>query len=71
MSPTTLEPLLLTAAEAAALCGKSSRTWRTWHSAGWIPRPMRIGRSLLWRRDELTAWIAAGCPARNFWQFRP
>jgi hypothetical protein len=32
---------------------------------------MRIGRSLLWRRDELTAWIAAGCPARNVWQFRP
>lgn len=59
--------LLITAQAAAQLCGKSSRTWRTWDAAGWIPMPVRIGRSTLWRVDELKAWIAAGCPRREIW----
>jgi predicted DNA-binding transcriptional regulator AlpA len=63
-------PLLLSAKAAAALCGKSLRTWRTWDAAGLIPRPIRIGRSTLWRADELRAWIAAGCPRRSEWEIR-
>lgn len=62
------KPLLLSAATAAALVGKSVRTWRTWHAAGLIPAPIRIGRSLLWRPDELHAWVAAGCPPRDEWE---
>jgi predicted DNA-binding transcriptional regulator AlpA len=62
--------LLLTAKQAAAICGKSLRTWRTWDSAGWIPRPVRIGRSTLWRADELRKWVAAGCPRREQWEAR-
>jgi predicted DNA-binding transcriptional regulator AlpA len=65
-----LGPLLLTAKQAAAMCGKSLRTWRTWDAAGWIPRPVRIGRSTLWRVDELREWIAAGCPRRAEWEAR-
>ncbi len=61
-------PLLLTARRAAAICGKSLRTWRTWDSAGRIPRPVRIGRSTLWRADELRGWVAAGCPRREAWE---
>jgi predicted DNA-binding transcriptional regulator AlpA len=63
-------PLLVTAKTAAALCGKSLRTWRTWDAAGWIPRPVRIGRSTLWRADELRAWVAADCPRRVEWEAR-
>jgi predicted DNA-binding transcriptional regulator AlpA len=63
-------PLLLTAKQAAKICGKSLRTWRTWDSAGWIPRPVRIGRSTLWRADELRAWVEAGCPRRTEWEAR-
>lgn len=63
-------PLLLRAAEAAALCGKSLRTWRSWDAGGLIPRPIRIGRSTLWRCDELKAWVAAGCPRRKEWESR-
>ena len=48
--------LLVNARMAAALCAKSLRTWRTWDAAGWVPRPVRIGRSTLWRADELRAW---------------
>lgn len=61
-------PLLLTAREAAALCGKSLRTWRSWDAAGIIPRPVRIRRCTLWRADELRRWIVAGCPNRQQWE---
>jgi len=60
--------LMVTARQAAEMCGKSLRTWRAWDSAGWIPRPVRIGRSTLWRMDELQAWVAAGCPRRTEWE---
>ncbi|MHB1035916.1 MAG: helix-turn-helix transcriptional regulator [Pirellulales bacterium] len=63
-------PILLRPAEAAALCGKSLRTWRSWDAAGLIPRPVRIGRSTLWRSEEMRAWVAAGCPRRKEWQSR-
>lgn len=64
----TDSPLLLTARQAAALCGKSLRTWRSWDSAGVIPRPVRIRRCTLWRADELREWIEAGCPNRQLWE---
>ena len=62
--------LLLKAREAAAVCGKSERSWRTWDAGGKIPRPIRIGRSTLWRYDELCAWVKAGCPDRKTWETR-
>lgn len=66
----TPDALLLTAKQAASVCGKSLRTWRIWDAAGWIPRPVRIGRSTLWRADELRDWVAAGCPRRAEWEAR-
>ena len=32
------ENLLVTAEQAAKMCGKSLRTWRSWDAAGWIPK---------------------------------
>jgi|WetSurMetagenome_2_1015567.scaffolds.fasta_scaffold726898_2 excisionase family DNA binding protein len=53
---------LLTTREAARLCGLGERTfWRYAHS-GLAPAPVRIGGSTRYRRSELLAWIAAGCP---------
>jgi predicted DNA-binding transcriptional regulator AlpA len=60
--------LLIPARKAAAVCSKSLRTWRTWDSLGLIPRPVRIGRSTLWRADELRDWVSAGCPRREEWE---
>jgi len=60
-------PLLLTAREAAAVCGRALRTWRSWDASGRIPGPIRIGRSTFWRLDELRAWVDAGCPPRDVW----
>ena len=62
------QPLLLTALQAAAMFQKTERTWRTWDSIGKIPRPMRVGRALYWRLEELNAWIDSGCPAREDWE---
>jgi predicted DNA-binding transcriptional regulator AlpA len=70
LGPTSTGHLLVTARQAAELCGKSLRTWRSWDSAGWIPRAVRIGRSTLWRADELRDWVAAGCPCRVEWESR-
>lgn len=64
------QPLLVSARQAAGMCGKSLRTWRTWDAAGRIPRPIRIGRSTLWGLEELRKWIAAGCPPRDQWELR-
>ncbi len=61
---------LYTAEQAAAFFNKSVRTWRTWDAAGLTPPPIRIGRSLFWRIDELHAWVAAGCPKRATWNLR-
>src|SRR5262249_21481078 len=70
LSQAKSELLLVNARTAAAMCGKSLRTWRTWDAAGWVPRPVRIGRSTLWRVDELREWVAAGCPHRSEWEAR-
>ncbi len=62
------DPLLLTAAQAAALCSTSERTWRLWDIAGKTPPPDCIGRKVFWRPDELRDWVAAGCPDRETWK---
>ena len=60
--------LLIGAADAATMCGVSRSTWWALHSSGRVPLPVRLGRRTLWRRGELEAWIAAGCPARERWE---
>lgn len=67
---TRSERLLVSAQDAASLCNKSLRTWRNWNAAGRIPRPVRIGRSTLWRLAELHEWVDAGCPPRQEWEAR-
>jgi prophage regulatory protein len=62
------DKLVLTAVEAAAMFQKSVRTWRTWDAAGRIPKPIRVGRAMYWRPEELKAWVAAGCPNRETWE---
>jgi len=61
------EKLLLSASEAARLCGVSRSLWWGLHSAGKIPLPVKLSGRTLWRCDELRAWVAAGCPSRDRW----
>jgi predicted DNA-binding transcriptional regulator AlpA len=60
--------LLLDAGELAALTQRSVRSvWRD-NGAGRLPRPVRLGGAVRWRRGEILAWIDAGCPSRESWE---
>jgi predicted DNA-binding transcriptional regulator AlpA len=67
---TSIAPLAVDADGAAALCTVSVRHWLALHSSGRVPLPVRLGRSVRWRRDEIAEWLAAGCPNREAWLAR-
>lgn len=49
----------LTAEEAAALIRTPVATLYQWRHKGVGPRARKVGRKLLYRRDELVAWVEA------------
>jgi predicted DNA-binding transcriptional regulator AlpA len=55
-------PLLVDLRELARLLARSEASLLRDVAAGRLPDPVRIGRSTRWRRTEIEAWIAAGCP---------
>jgi predicted DNA-binding transcriptional regulator AlpA len=65
--PGSPNPLQVPAAAAARLAGVSKATWHRLHAAAKVPAPNRLGGRVLWRLDELHAWIQAGCPDRTTW----
>jgi excisionase family DNA binding protein len=53
---------LMTAEELSKLLQVSERTvWRL-NSGHEIPKPVRFGGTVRWRREEIAEWIKAGCP---------
>ena len=60
--------LLFNATEAAAACSVSPRHWFALDSAGRVPRPIRLGRCVRWRAEDLENWLAAGAPTRDVWE---
>ena len=56
------------AVECAKWLGVSKITWTRSHIAGKTPRALRLGRLVLWNRDELEGWLKAGMPARVAWE---
>jgi predicted DNA-binding transcriptional regulator AlpA len=38
------------------------------HRTARLPLPVRLGRSTRWRKSEIEAWLAAGCPCRAKWE---
>ncbi len=61
--PGTEAPALLSADEVARLLTCSVRTVRRLADAGRMPRPVRLGRLVRWRREGIEQWVRAGCPA--------
>jgi excisionase family DNA binding protein len=49
----------------AELLGCSATSVRRMSEAGAMPAPVRLRTLVRWRRAELTAWLAAGCPRRT------
>lgn len=65
-----VQPLLVSVDDVGRLLSVSARTvWRL-DSAGKLPKAVRVGGQKRWRRDELIAWVADGCPNRKDWQSR-
>jgi excisionase family DNA binding protein len=54
---------LLDVAAVAALLDCSKQHVRRLADAGRMPRPVKIGSLLRWRRTDLESWLAAGCPS--------
>ena len=42
--------------------GCSTRHIRRLADSGAMPRPIHLGRLVRWRRADVDAWLAAGCP---------
>jgi excisionase family DNA binding protein len=57
------EPVLLTVKEVAEMLGLSERTVYRLADVGKMPRPVKIGAAVRWRKKELDTWIEEGCPA--------
>ena len=57
-----VEPLLLSAVEAARLLGISRSKFYSMHAAGLVPLPVFLGGCVRWDRDELRAWLSARNP---------
>jgi excisionase family DNA binding protein len=56
--PASREPELFTITEAAELLRAPVATLRYWRHLGTGPRSFRLGRRVLYRTDDLHAWIA-------------
>ena len=50
---------LLTAADICSLLKLDARTLRVLRHEGRVPEPIKLGRSLRWRKAEVEGWIAA------------
>ena len=53
------QPELLTITEAAEVLRTPVATLRYWRHQGIGPRSFRLGRRVLYRRDDVHAWIDA------------
>lgn len=63
------EPVCGDARAVAHLLGISPRHVRAMHSRAALPAPLAIGRRRVWRLDEIRAWVDAGMPPRDRWQW--
>lgn len=53
---------LLDVRELATILNCSSRHIYRMTDAGRMPRPVRLGVLIRWKKAEIDAWLAAGCP---------
>jgi predicted DNA-binding transcriptional regulator AlpA len=64
-----LEPLLVSAPDAAHVLSISEATFWRWDSSGELgPRGIKKGGRRLWLLSELREWTETGMPPRNQWE---
>jgi predicted DNA-binding transcriptional regulator AlpA len=57
--------LLIDIEELSALLNRSVASLERDQAAGRVPAPVYVGSSKRWRRAEVEAWVAAGCPVQT------
>jgi len=63
---TNFEPI--NSKQASEMFGISKLTWYRHNDSEKIPRPARLGKFLMWNKNELIQWAAAGMPNRKTWE---
>lgn len=61
--------LLIDSVQASKLLKVSPRTLFTMYTTGQMPQPIRIGKVVRWGYEELQAWVNAGCPEKDQWNW--
>jgi excisionase family DNA binding protein len=61
--PRREEAALLDVERVAALLGCSARHVYRLADAGRMPRPVKLGHLVRWRRADVMFWITQGCPS--------
>ena len=59
---------LLSAKTLGEMLSLSKRQIFRLNSCGKIPAPLRIGGSIRWSAEEISAWLAASAPDRRTWE---
>ena len=59
--------LLIDIDQLSLLLRRSVASLERDQAAGRLPAQVYVGGSRRWRRAEVEAWVAAGCPARVRW----
>lgn len=68
-TPPTDKGLLIDSREAAKLLNVSTRKlWAMWND-GRMPKPIRIGHAIRFSYEELQAWVNAGGPPHDEWEW--
>ena len=60
-----MDKLLLNVKEVAALCSMSVRNIYRLTDEGRMPKPVRIGGAVRWRRVDIEKWVEGGCKSEN------
>jgi excisionase family DNA binding protein len=53
---------MLTIQQIATLLGVSRITVRRYWAAGLIPEPVKLGRTVRWRKSDIDQWLENRCP---------
>ncbi len=56
---------LLSVRELAGRLKVSTRHVWALLSSGRLPKPVRVGRAVRWRADDVARWVEMGCPSRE------
>lgn len=68
MSNVVVTERLLTAKTLGQMLSLSKRQIFRLNSCGKIPAPIKIGGSVRWSAQEISAWLAASAPDRRTWE---